>query len=50
VSRRAAGDPGLLAGDELHPSARLHAEWAAAVLPAALEIVRSPPPAVPKHR
>jgi hypothetical protein len=36
ASRRAAGDRGLLAADGLHPSGRLHAEWAALALPAAL--------------
>ena len=40
LSRRAAEDPGLLAADGLHPSARLHAEWAELVLPAALAALR----------
>lgn len=34
-SRRAAGDPSLLAADGLHPSARLYAEWARLVMPEA---------------
>lgn len=37
ASRRAAVDAELLAGDGLHPSAKLHAQWAALVLPVALE-------------
>lgn len=34
-SRRAAGDPSLLADDGLHPGARMHATWARLALPAA---------------
>lgn len=37
ASRRAAADAELLARDGLHPSGKLHAEWAALVVPAALE-------------
>jgi hypothetical protein len=37
ASRRAAADIELLARDGLHPSGKLHAEWAALVLPVALE-------------
>ena len=37
ASRRAAADPELLARDGLHPSGKLHAEWAALALPVALE-------------
>jgi lysophospholipase L1-like esterase len=46
LSRRAAGEPDLIARDGLHPSPRLHGEWAAAVLPAArtaLAASSSPP-------
>jgi lysophospholipase L1-like esterase len=35
ISRRAADDPSLLAGDGLHPSARQYAEWAALAFRAA---------------
>jgi len=42
VSRTAAHDSTLVAGDGLHPSARLYALWAKAALPAALEAVGSP--------
>jgi lysophospholipase L1-like esterase len=35
ISRRAASDPALLAGDGLHPSGAMYAEWARAVLPVA---------------
>jgi len=31
ISRRAAVDPDLLAGDSLHPSARMYAEWVEAL-------------------
>ena len=46
ISRRAGEDPGMLAADGLHPSARLHAAWAELVLPAALAALRDerPPP------
>jgi lysophospholipase L1-like esterase len=35
VSRRAATEPNLVAGDGLHPSGAMYAEWARVVLPAA---------------
>jgi lysophospholipase L1-like esterase len=35
ISRRAAREPNLLAGDGLHPSALMYEEWARAVLPVA---------------
>ena len=41
VSRRAASVPELTAGDGLHPSGRMYAEWAQLVLPAALKIIVS---------
>jgi len=37
ASRRAAADVELLARDGLHPSGKLHAQWAALVLPVAVE-------------
>jgi lysophospholipase L1-like esterase len=37
ASRRAAADVELVARDGLHPSGKLHAEWAALAMPAALE-------------
>ena len=43
TSRRAAGDVELLARDELHPSARLHAEWATSVLSLAVEALSAQP-------
>ena len=39
VSRARGGEPGMLATDGLHPSALLHAEWAALALPAARRIL-----------
>lgn len=42
-SRRAADAPELLAGDGLHPSGRMYAEWAEAALPGALEALGQPP-------
>jgi lysophospholipase L1-like esterase len=45
ASRRAAADAELLARDGLHPSEKLHAEWAALVLPAALAALSDEPPA-----
>lgn len=39
VSREAANDPSLIAGDGLHPSGRMYAEWAKLTLPIALEIL-----------
>ena len=36
-SRRAAADPALIAGDGLHPSGKMYADWAAAGLGMALE-------------
>jgi lysophospholipase L1-like esterase len=35
ISRRAATEPGLLAGDGLHPSGRMYAEWVGVLLPVA---------------
>ena len=40
MSRRAASEPGLVAGDGLHPSGTMHADWAALVLPAAINALR----------
>lgn len=40
ISRRAADDPGLIADDGLHPSARMYTLWAEKALPVAREIVR----------
>lgn len=39
VSREAANDPSLIAGDGLHPSGRMYAEWAKLILPIALGIL-----------
>jgi lysophospholipase L1-like esterase len=39
ISRRAAGEPGLVAHDGLHPSSAMYDEWARAVLPEAFEVV-----------
>lgn len=39
VSREAANDPSLIAGDGLHPSGKMYAEWAKLALPPALKIV-----------
>lgn len=36
ISRQAAGDPALLAGDGLHPSGRMYSLWANLALPEAL--------------
>lgn len=36
ISRRAATDGGLIAGDGLHPSGKMYREWAELVLPEAL--------------
>jgi lysophospholipase L1-like esterase len=36
ISRRAAIDRSLIAGDGLHPSAQMYAEWARELLPFAL--------------
>jgi lysophospholipase L1-like esterase len=44
VSRRAAGEPELLADDGLHPSPAMHAEWARLVLPQAVEAIGGRPP------
>ncbi|HET9767703.1 MAG TPA: GDSL-type esterase/lipase family protein [Thermoanaerobaculia bacterium] len=44
ASRRAAAAAELLARDGLHPSAKLHAEWAALALPAALAALGDGPP------
>lgn len=42
ASRRAAADPGLIAGDGLHPSGAMYAEWARLALPAALAALGVP--------
>lgn len=39
-SRRAADAPELIAGDGLHPSGAMYAEWAALTLPVAVEALR----------
>jgi lysophospholipase L1-like esterase len=38
-SRHAAADPVLVAGDGLHPSGKMYAEWAALALPVALDVL-----------
>jgi lysophospholipase L1-like esterase len=40
VSRKAKDDPSLIAGDGLHPSGRMYAEWAKLALPVALDILK----------
>ena len=40
VSRKAKDDPTLIAGDGLHPSGKMYAEWAKSALPIALEILK----------
>lgn len=42
ISREAAGDPSLLAGDGLHPSGRMYARWAELALPAARVAIGRP--------
>lgn len=39
VSREAVNNPSLIAGDGLHPSAEMYAEWARLALPIAVEIL-----------
>ena len=39
ASREALNDPGLVAGDGLHPSGKMYAEWAKLVLPIAIRIL-----------
>jgi lysophospholipase L1-like esterase len=41
ISRRASSDKNLIAGDGLHPSAAMYEEWAATVLPSAIEVLRT---------
>lgn len=40
VSRKAEEDPTLVAGDGLHPSGKMYAEWAKSALPIALGILK----------
>lgn len=40
VSRKALSDPSLVAGDGLHPSGSMYAEWAGLALPNAAEILK----------
>lgn len=37
ISRRATGEPGLVAGDGLHPSGEMYRQWQAVILPVAGE-------------
>jgi lysophospholipase L1-like esterase len=39
ISREAVNDPLLIAGDGLHPSGKMYAEWAQLALPVVLEIL-----------
>jgi lysophospholipase L1-like esterase len=39
ISREAVNDPSLIAGDGLHPSGKMYAEWAKLALPVVLEIL-----------
>ena len=43
ISREAATDPTLVAGDGLHPSGTMYARWAEAALPIAMEALRPDP-------
>jgi lysophospholipase L1-like esterase len=40
VSRKTIDDPSLVAGDGLHPSGKMYAEWAKSALPVALSILK----------
>lgn len=40
ISREAVMDPSLIAGDGLHPSGKMYAEWVQLALPTVLEILR----------
>jgi lysophospholipase L1-like esterase len=40
-SRKAATNPALVAGDGLHPSAAMYAEWAQKALPVVLEALKA---------
>ncbi len=40
ISREAVSDPSLIAGDGLHPSGKMYAEWAKLALPVVLEIFK----------
>jgi lysophospholipase L1-like esterase len=40
ISREAINDPTLIAGDDLHPSGKMYAEWAKLALPVALEVLK----------
>ncbi|WKZ47417.1 MAG: SGNH/GDSL hydrolase family protein [Anaerolineales bacterium] len=40
ISREAVSDPSLIAGDGLHPSGKMYAEWAKLALPIVLEMLR----------
>ncbi len=40
ISREAVNDPTLIAGDGLHPSGKMYAEWAKLALPIVLEILK----------
>jgi lysophospholipase L1-like esterase len=39
ISRRAANDPALIAGDGLHPSGRMYSQWAEQLLPIASQVL-----------
>jgi lysophospholipase L1-like esterase len=41
ISRRAAVDPGLIAADGLHPSAKMYGEWVEKLMPDAVKIISS---------
>lgn len=45
ASRARGAEPGMLAGDGLHPSAAMHAEWARLALPAARRLLQPDGPA-----
>ncbi len=42
ISRQAEGNPSLIAGDGLHPSGRMYAQWADKVLPVARRTLAQP--------
>lgn len=40
ISRMAKNDPDLIAGDGLHPSGKMYAEWVAMIYPTAIQILQ----------
>ena len=44
ISRRAEDEPDLTAGDGLHPSGKMYAEWVKLIYPVAYEIMQKQTP------